>query len=199
MVLAADLLQDRGAVVIDINGHHIHPGSKDTLNGQIVELQGRGNQVSVFLIQTALFRHVFNNVVDLIFCYGYFRVSLGQPAGRVADGSKKSRRRPEQSDQDRQQIDAPEGQVLTVFLGDTFRKHFTDKEDDHGSNKSTDGDRGQSPSPRYSHGNNRRGSQMCDIGTDQNGTDRTVKMLQGIQYFGCPAVPVIGQQLHADP
>ena len=76
VILLLDELQDLLLGHIDVNGRDVHAGRQNTLHGHIAELQRRGDQLALFLVDRTFLGHVLYDVIDIIFRDGRLVVAL---------------------------------------------------------------------------------------------------------------------------
>ena len=90
VVLLFDELQDLLLGHADIDRGHVHAAGQNTLHRHVAELQRRGDQFALLLVDGALFGHILDDIVNIIFRDGRLVISLGRLCRDVADQSQQS-------------------------------------------------------------------------------------------------------------
>ena len=90
VVLLFDKLQDLLLGHVDIDRGHVHAAGQNTLHRHVAELQRRGDQFALLLVDGALFGHILDDIVNIIFRDGRLVISLGRLCCDVADQGQQS-------------------------------------------------------------------------------------------------------------
>ena len=70
---------------VGIQRRHIHARGQNAFHREVAELQGGGDQFALFFVQASFFRHVLDDVIELVLGDGKLGLSPPQLRGRCAD------------------------------------------------------------------------------------------------------------------
>ena len=196
VVLGLDDAEGLIAVCIGIQSRHVHARGQNALHGQVSELQRRGNQLALLLIQASLFRHILNDVVEFVLGDREFRPSSAFFGKSLPDFCQNRREGPEKTHKKAKASCAALGQPLRKLLGNAFRQHLAGKEHNQSFNNRADRHRREAPASGHDHGDQRREEEMADVGADQHGRDRTFKMVKDIKCLLCAGFAPLGGGSH---
>ncbi len=146
---AVVLFLDKGQHIlaghIDVDRRHIHPAGQDALDRDVAELQGRGDQVLLLLIDGAVLRHILNDVVDVIFSDRGLLISFGEPGGRIADPGQQGRGRPQDHHEKAQKPRRRQAEGIIIFPRKTFGQHLSEEKHYQGGDQCGNRNCGNSP------------------------------------------------------
>ena len=177
VILLLDKSQNLLLGHIDIDRSHIDTAGQDTFHRNITELQGGRDQFSLFLIDLSLLCHIFDNVINVIFCDGGLVIPLCHFCCRISNPGQQRSRRPENCHQHAKSPCRRKTQGFTVFTRNTLRQHLSEEKHYQRGDQSGNGDCRYAPSLGHIDRHDRSCGKMYNICTDQERCDRPVEML----------------------
>ena len=180
VVLVLDEGQDLLLGHVDVDRRHVHAAGQDAFDRDVAELQGGRDQVSLRLVDLALFGHVLDDVIEVIFRDGGLVVPLCQLRHAIADPGQDGRRGTQEGHEHTKNPCCRETEGFTVFPGKTFGQHFSEEKYHQGRDQRRYGDRGDTPPLTHVDRDDRGRGQMYNIGADQERRDRPVKVFDYI-------------------